>query len=58
MVRVSGMQEGDHVKIHYNFPFEPVDVMKDEVMDLDGKGMVKAEIVKVSDSSHIYVDLE
>ena len=57
-IRVSGMQKGDHVRLHSNFPYPPEDILENEIRDLNGQSMVKAEIVKVSEESHIYVDLE
>lgn len=57
-VRVRGMQEGDHIRMHANFPYEPVDIMEDEIFNLLDQSMVKAEIVKISEGSRIYIDLE
>lgn len=58
LVRVSGMQEGDRVKIHFNFPFSPIELEEDGELPLNSYTMVKGEIVKVSETSRIYVDLE
>lgn len=59
-VRVSGMQEGDDVHIHYNQEVGRVRsrVKEDCEIPLKGEEMVKAEIVKISEGSRIYVDLE
>ena len=58
-VLIRGMQEGDELDLHWNFPFNSDRMTENGDMDLfDGATMVKAEIVKVSEGSRIYVDLE
>lgn len=58
VIRVRGMQEGDHVRIHRNQPFVEIDLVADDDIPLNGEEMVKGEIVKISSESRIYVDLE
>lgn len=59
-ILVRGMQRGDNIYIYYS----PDDkrmfnkVVSDCEISLNGEKMVKAEIVKISEGSRIYVDLE
>jgi hypothetical protein len=57
-VRVSGMQEGDQLLIHWGSDGIPLEVLGDGEFPVNGEMNVKAEIVKVSETSRIYVDLE
>ena len=66
-VRVRGMQGGDQVLIHwgsdgipqlYSMVDKSLIVNEDTTFLINGQEVVKAEIVKVSEGSRIYVDLE
>lgn len=60
-LRIQGMQEGDEVRLHNVVKEGPLPVFEDQEIAI-GNGRantaVKAEIVKISEDSHIYVDLE
>ena len=57
-VRVQGMQEGDQVLVHWGGERTPLEVLGDGEFPVNDETNVKAEIVKVSETSRIYVDLE
>ncbi|MEK0324163.1 MAG: hypothetical protein QQN63_00530 [Nitrosopumilus sp.] len=57
-IRVRGMQGGDQVLIHWGSDGIPLEVLDDGEFPVNDEINVKAEIVKVSEGSRIYVDLE
>ena len=60
MILIRGMQKGDNVHIHYGQDTGRIlsKVVEDCDIELNGETNVKAEIVKISETSRIYVDLE
>lgn len=57
-ILVQGMEEGDHLIIYSGDTAEPIVVMEDCEIPLTGQKNVRAEIVKISETSRISVDLE